>query len=163
MSEEVKSKVGAFLQKERERDREWSVKFSAEIARLTTKLLGIGGTRISPQPETWIEHILNFGRLQDYPAKMKRGEPCRCHQNAARMWLRGTPKSLAAIGTGYALTEDDGMWRPHSWLIHRTRTGHGIIETTVLRKCYFGLAIQGEGARKWAELMMGEEAAQCHR
>lgn len=133
-------------------------------ARLTTKLLEIGGTRVSPQPEPRVEHILNFGRVRDHPAKLKRGEPNRCHHNAARLWLKGSPKSLAAIGTGYALS-DDGMWRPHSWLVHRTRTGYGIIETTVLRECYFGLAIKGEGADKWAGVMLGDEAEvnRCHQ
>ena len=49
---------------------------------------------------------------------------------------------LIGVGTGYALS-DDGLWRSHSWVLTKKR----IIETTVSRVKYLGLALIGKGCR----------------
>lgn len=69
-----------------------------------------------------------------------------CHRNVAKLWFRKALK-LAAIGTGYALSED-GSWRMHSWGI---RKDGRVVETTVVRMKYFGLVLRDREAELFAE------------
>jgi hypothetical protein len=65
--------------------------------------------------------------------KMKLGEACRCHSNCLTAWVKNPGLSFV---TGFGLTDDDGMWRAHSWL---TTDKGQIVETTVPRSMYFGV------------------------
>jgi hypothetical protein len=53
---------------------------------------------------------------------------------------RGPRSLLIGIVTGYALTEDDGMWRPHGFALSKAKGVISIIETTSMRTAYFGIA-----------------------
>jgi hypothetical protein len=128
------------LQKE---NRAWKRKNRDAIKTLLTKLLPIGGDRISPQPHPAIRFLATHGRLMEFHPKLREMEPSHCHANVAQLWNTRTPRSrLVAIATGYALIEGDGdgMWRPHSWALSRTKGVISIIETTLLRTKYFGIA-----------------------
>lgn len=48
--------------------------------------------------------------------------------------------------TGWALTNDDGIWRQHSWVKESGR----IIETTAERDLYFGFELTPEEAKTFA-------------
>ena len=50
--------------------------------------------------------------------------------------------------TGYALSAD-GMWRQHSWLIHRKPRSNRVVETTEPRILYFGFAMTLEHCEKF--------------
>ena len=64
------------------------------------------------------------------------GEPTRCHDNVCEFW-RDEPDRYV-LATGYGLS-DDGLWRPHSWLVEPQNDGPPrIVETTVGRLAYFG-------------------------
>ena len=128
------------LEKER---RAWNKEKRHAIKTLRAKLLAIGGDRISPQPHPDIRLLATHGRLMGFPPKLKEMEPCHCHENVERLWNIRTPRSrLIGIATGYALTgdDDDGMWRPHSWALSKTKGVISIIETTMIRAKYFGIA-----------------------
>jgi hypothetical protein len=69
---------------------------------------------------------------------MNRGEACRCHSNCLTAWVKNPGLSFV---TGFGLTNDDGLWCAHSWLM--TKSGQ-IIETTVKRDMYFGIELGGQ-------------------
>jgi hypothetical protein len=56
-----------------------------------------------------------------------------CHANVAKLWLDG---EIAAVGTGYALSED--LWRQHSWGVD---ADGGIMETKVGCERYYGVTL----------------------
>lgn len=74
-------------------------------------------------------------------AKLKKGEPCHCHSNAAYMWEAN--KGRCQIATGYALS-DDGLWRQHSWIVQPLKVKYRVWETTVKRVAYFGTILTDE-------------------
>jgi hypothetical protein len=121
----------------------WRKENRSAIKNLRAKLLKIGGTRISPQPHPDIRIIVRHGRPHDNPVIFKEMEPSSCHENVSKLWVNRTKRTrLIAICTGYALTDHDadGMWCPHSWALRKTKGVVSIIETTVSRTKYFGIA-----------------------
>jgi hypothetical protein len=125
-------------QQERERIA-WNKANRTAIKTLRTKLLSIGGDRISPQPHPDIRILAKHGILMEFPVILRMGEPNRCHENVAWLWKSRGPRSrLIGMAIGYALTAD-GMWRPHSWALSKTKGVVSIIETTVERTQYFGV------------------------
>lgn len=60
------------------------------------------------------EKVLERGQFFYGSKYMKKGEDCRCHQNAAYLW--DANRGRCQIATGYALSED-GLWRQHSWVV----------------------------------------------
>jgi hypothetical protein len=67
------------------------------------------------------------------PVKMRRGEPHRCHGNAADLWAHGTEK--CQLVTGYALA--GGVWLSHSWVVE----DKNLYETAEPFDRYFGAAL----------------------
>lgn len=64
------------------------------------------------------------------------GEPTHCHDNVCEFWKEQPDRYVLA--TGYGLSQD-GLWRPHSWLMEPQNDGPArIVETTVGRLAYFG-------------------------
>jgi hypothetical protein len=125
--------------------RAWTKANRSAIKSLRPKLLAIGGDRISRQPHPDIRLISTHGRLMEFPAALRKMEPSRCHENVEQLWNTRTPRTrLIGIATGYVLGDDqdgsDGVWRPHSWALSKTKGVISIIETTVLRTNYFGIA-----------------------
>lgn len=123
----------------------WKKANRTAIKTLRAKLLSIGGNRISPQPHPDIRLLAKHGILMNFPIKIKMMEPNRCHENVKLLWEDRTPRSrLIGIATGYVLGEDgddgDGMWRPHSWALSKTKGVVSIIETTMPRTKHFGVA-----------------------
>lgn len=116
---------------------------SADAKKLTELLLGIGGNAVViPFVDgKQCAPICETGRRFDTTgASLCAGQQSDCHTNASRIWNRQQGK--VAIGTGYALSEDE-MWRRHSWCITRDNK---IVETTVPRIEYFGLQLDSHGA-----------------
>jgi hypothetical protein len=114
------------------------------IASVRTKLLAIGGSRMSWQPNPHIDRIAREGRLMSLPTTLKKMQPNNCGENTLELWRNRTPGSrLIAVGTGYALSADD-VWRPHCWILSKTKTGTSIIETTVIFRRYYGFGLEPE-------------------
>jgi hypothetical protein len=142
---EARARIAEYQRKEREEREAWTKANRAAIKNLRTKLLSIDGDRISSQPHPDVRLLAKHGRLMEFPVKLKMMEPSRCHENVDWLWETRTPRSrLVAIATGYVLGDNedgsDGVWRPHSWALSKTNGVISIIETTMLRTRYFGIA-----------------------
>jgi hypothetical protein len=120
-----------------------------ELAPLVERLLAIGGEMVCLCFEEDLEKLLGE-RGQKWPAstaRLRRGAPSRCHQNAANLW--NANREHVSIVTGWALSRD-GIWRQHTWCWQtpvRGRTGR-VVETTEKRVAYFGYEL---GAREAEE------------
>jgi hypothetical protein len=108
---------------------------------LEAKLLAVGGTRVVPLPDPHIDLLIQQGQvIAGEPAKKLRGRQSQCHHNVALRYL-DNPFTYR-IATGYGLTAADGLWRQHSWLWD----GKRVVETTVVRDVYFGVALDRDAA-----------------
>lgn len=127
--------------------REKAIKFTVPlpVVPLETLLLSLGGKRMVYVGEPDLQRLLARGRVCEEPATLMRGEPSRCHTNAAGIWLKAP--AVYSIMTGYALSED-GLWRQHSWLWRKHPRGRQrkLVETTVRRVKYFGFVLEDEEA-----------------
>jgi hypothetical protein len=143
------------LRAQEERERlAWEKQNLESIATVYSKLLAIGGRRVSNQENPDIDLLAKGGILfEGLPIIMMPGLECRCHENVDWLWENREPNSpIVATFTGYGLIDDDGVWRPHSWAMHWQKgvmSGHNytalgqkgvlsIVETTVVRDKYFG-------------------------
>lgn len=119
-----------------------------KLFELKKKLLSLGGESVClPVYEEDIVNILSRGQIW-YGDKtdLMKGEPCHCHSNSCNLWENNKDKTR--IVTGYALTPD-GMWRQHSWLIHRRPRQNRVVETTVKRILYYGFVMTQEECEKF--------------
>jgi len=123
-----------------------------ELKKLLQVLLGIGGDFVvaPPFPDLDVEELIASGFVLGGPTVLKKGQVSKCHENAAALWP-SRKYEIVAIGTGYALS--GGLWRQHSWGILR----EGILETTHERIKYFGLALQGSRADRFAKVEAATE------
>jgi hypothetical protein len=124
-------------------------KTQPEILELRDKLLEIGGEElVAIPPEIGMDpFVLLFakeGKAMSHPIRLRRMEPSQCHANVEKLIHQ---KKIAAMATGYALSED-GLWRSHSWGLTQKRDGLVIIETTVAREIYFGVAFPAKVIRE---------------
>lgn len=130
MNFEVKESKFAFIVNKNVLKKE---KYPSQIYRFSNKLFEFGGNKICINKE--LINILNgfikYGKIMDYPAKMKRMKQSRCHDNAEKL-NQSNPDYK--IFTGFALS-DDLMWRYHSWCLYKEK----IVETTVKRILYYGI------------------------
>lgn len=117
---------------------------------LKARLLDFAGDAVClPGYEEDLENILEYGQFWlVYNAERIPGEPCQCHENSALLWREN--RDITNICTGYALSED-GMWRQHSWLIHRKPRSNKIVETTRPRVLYYGFALTPEMCEEFAD------------
>lgn len=123
------------------------------MALLREKLLSFGGEiACMPIDDPDYGAIMERGQFWygDH-AKMKRGEPCRCHENAALLWA--SDRSRLRIATGYALSAD-GCWRQHSWAVQEMPRSWRIYETTTPRIGYFGAVLTEDECEEF----LGENA-----
>lgn len=116
---------------------------------LEQKLLTMGGQALvyMPSPQPLLRLIIESGRTFDTgQLKKVKDQPSHCHDNVAARWTKGKDKYQMAHGYGLS---DDGLWRQHSWLIDtRKKT---IIETTLPRMIYYGVILEGDASRQFAE------------
>jgi len=116
-------------------------------------LLSFGGYETCfPRIEEDMESILLRGQfwLGDHTVLVK-GQPNQCHANACNLWENNKDKAEVAIATGYALSKD-GLWRQHSWLLHRRPRSVEIVETTKKRVCYFGFVMTEKEAEEFCDM-----------
>ncbi|HEX9413019.1 MAG TPA: hypothetical protein VF916_05905 [Ktedonobacterales bacterium] len=126
------------------------LKQQPEFAALVDRLLGIAGVRVVPPgaPDPHLEKLLGHGQLWDGSAKLVRGTPGRCHENAARLYQRN-PVWFRVV-TGYALSAD-GLWRQHSWVYDMApRSRRRTTETTERRVRYYGVMLSEVEAEAFA-------------
>lgn len=103
-------------------------------SRLERKLLSMGGSRVLWQGNDPQAQLIGVrGELFAQPVLMKRGEPNRCHANAADLWARA--KDKYQLVTGYALT--NSRWFSHSWVVD----GKNLYETNKRFDRYFGAVL----------------------
>jgi hypothetical protein len=86
-----------------------------------------------------VEHLLYFGRVSGKKARLHQLMMCRCHENAAILAIRFPKRYQRETGWALYSVNDNGryVWGPHSWAWDCKE--NEIVETTVLRKAYFGL------------------------
>ena len=118
-------------------------------------LLSIGGREtVFYAVEEDMDAILTRGLYYKGTSKMMRGRDNRCHSNVCDLWEQNHKDKDVSIATGYALS-DDGLWRQHSWLVHRYQTATQrrtrIVETTVKRVCYFGFEMTDAEAERFCQ------------
>jgi len=126
-----------------------------QFLRLHDILLQIGGYETCfPVVEEDMEKILSRGYYRKGTSKMMEGSPSRCHSNVCNLYVLNQRVADVTICTGYALS-NDGLWRQHSWLLHRykTRTQHRtrVIETTTKRVAYFGFEMTEKEAEVFCD------------
>lgn len=110
---------------------------------LEPRLLAIGGSRVVRQPDPDLALIVAQGQPFPQPVRRRRGDPHRCHANAADLWARDINR--CQLATGYALSAD-GLWLPHSWALR----GGVLLETTTAGRAYFGVVLDAPAAlRRW--------------
>jgi len=117
------------------------------------KLLSFGGHEVCmAYKEEDAQDILYRGQFWygDHVTMMK-GRQSQCHENACNYWERNHEKREIAIATGYALSENGGMWRQHSWLVLRNARSTRIIETTERRIAYFGFVMTENEALEFCD------------
>lgn len=123
--------------------------FAAEQPGLRTlreRLLDLGGEEMVPLPEPDLAKILARARSwSGKDAELRAGRASDCHANASRLW-RGDARRHRIV-TGYALTDDDGLWRQHTWALD----GDQLVETTEARSAYYGVILTEKEAQKFAE------------
>jgi hypothetical protein len=112
--------------------------FEDRWLRWCRRLLWHGGALVvpPPHPEPDLDELLASASGVAPDLRVLAGDENACHANAAVLWIDG---AVAAIGTGYALSDDD-LWRQHSWAVDADGT---IVETTSARRAYVGLTLTG--------------------
>jgi superfamily II DNA or RNA helicase len=97
-------------------------------------LLPLGGSGVIWHPPGPIAALI-LARGEPFPqrVRMRRGEPSRCHANAAALWAGAT--DTYRLVTGYALSDDH--WWSHSWVVDETH----LYETTHRFERYFGAVL----------------------
>jgi hypothetical protein len=93
-----------------------------------------GGELVVPPmvPEPDLDLLLAAGVPQG-PAVAASDPGGNCHANVAKLWI---DNDIAAVGTGYALSEQ--LWRQHSWGVHADGT---VQETKWPCERYFGVTL----------------------
>lgn len=123
-----------------------------EIKKLVRRLLSIGGNSVCvafEEPSWWSRILAERGEsLSKCKVILQKGEPSNCHRNSAKLWRRN--KNKYVLFKGYGLSED-GMWRQHWWLV-RKDDGQ-IIETTTVRKIYFGIGYSSMSAESFGNML----------
>lgn len=115
-------------------------KFFKKIESLKEKSL------IVPMYEENINEILERGILKENSNKFKNGAVSRCHSNTA---YYASKFKKYRIMTGYAYTEEDRLWRQHSWLLDDKDNA---VETTpIKRDLYFGYILNDEESKIFCE------------
>jgi hypothetical protein len=134
------SLVGAVLVFKKKKDVRGEVKniqLPETLVNLCWKLLSLGGKSICifGVSKNYAEEqkLIDQGSVIDSEVLFSKGEPNNCHENATRLTDK-YPNITHYLGYGLS---DDGMWRMHSWGV--LDTGE-IIETTVARDVYYGIA-----------------------
>ncbi len=114
-------------------------------SRWCRQLLQYGGDLVVPhlQPEPILDQLLAGAMVQPSAGRFVPGDDNACHANAAVLWIDGT---VAAIGTGYALS-GDGLWRQHSWGVDADGAP---VETTAARISYAGIGLTAIPALQFA-------------
>lgn len=122
MSEDWKKRVEAMQLYNEDATAPWLTNEMKKTLRaLRDRILTFGGDEVllNTRDED-AEKVLERGQFFYGSKYMKKGEDCRCHQNAAYLW--DANRGRCQIATGYALSED-GLWRQHSWVVQpMTRT-----------------------------------------
>lgn len=116
------------------------------LDKLNKRFLEIGGDSVISVYEEDLNKLLKRGQQFTGRAKLHRMRNSDCHSNSANWW--NEHRGEVAIVTGYALSTDDS-WRQHSWLVS-LKSGE-IIETTVLRKAYYGFQLTPKESEAFLE------------
>lgn len=129
-------------------------KLSEDQLLLRDKLLAIAGEEVCLQwndPDT--PNICRHGQIWlGMPKRVKfmQGRPSQCHKNVCNLYEQNYKQHDVAIATGYALSAD-GLWRCHSWLLHKTARTVKMIETTTPRAIYYGFVMSKDQALDFVE------------
>ncbi len=122
------------------------------IVEVRDRLLRIGGEAFVAPPGGDPDLAGLLARGETFQGRqaclMPDGQPNGCHRNSAVLW--SVNQRMMQIATGYGLTEDDGLWRQHTWIVVGQAPKLVVLETTVLRDTYFGFRLTREEALDFA-------------
>lgn len=150
MSEDWKKRVEAMQLYNEDATAPWLTNEMKKTLRaLRDRILTFGGDEVllNTRDED-AEKVLERGQFFYNSRYMKKGEDCRCHQNAAYLW--DANRGRCQIATGYALSED-GLWRQHSWVVQPMTRTVKVWETTVERVAYFGVVLNDEECQEFLD------------
>jgi hypothetical protein len=105
-----------------------------EYALIRRALMGVAkGTLVIPPEDPKARELRTMvavGQTYALPVRLHVMRARCCHENVDELFRdKGYD-----FGTGWAYTEDDGLWRQHSWAFD----GDTIVETTTPRDIYWG-------------------------
>jgi len=155
------------IQKEQKEFLLWRIKDASKIQPLFNNLVKIligyskgNETMVVPGSDLDnhnIQRLINAGEFTENDwenVEIINWNPSQCHQNCYYIWkwsIEDWNPDLYSIVTWYAFTEEDGLWREHSWLID---INWYIIETTpVKRDIYYWYILNKEELKYWDEVL----------
>lgn len=133
------------LNRYEDRWRKWAEE-DPNLVKLRNKLLSIDGDAVVPNREPDLQKLLLDGeKIEHQKTRLHEMRSSKCHYNTAVLYNTEDSDLVNKIGTGWALTKDDGLWRQHSWGMNSDI----IIETTVKRDIYYGIILDGNEAENF--------------
>jgi hypothetical protein len=132
------------------------VQLRPDLQRLVARLVADGGGKRAEHgedvnnqvDEAFCRLLQEFGSF--FPgngAALMLGRRRQCHDNVRRLVERPRKGRAMVPFTGFALSDDD-IWYVHSW----AQSPKGVIETTELRRLYFGIPTLLEEVLDWNKI-----------
>jgi hypothetical protein len=117
---------------------------------LRRRLLAIAGQEVVLRRDSHLEELLARAEVwrRVVPHEIA-GMSNQCHRNAATAYLDAPSKHR--IVTGWALHDDDVVWRQHSWILR----GDELCETTVPAKIYYGVILDEQETARFVRAELG--------
>lgn len=109
------------------------------IKQIETKLIGNEKNSIivvAFDDNDFLEKLLNNWTFFWKTDKKVKGSDSQCHYNSCKYYLE--QKWKAEIYTWYALSEEDLLWREHTWIVENWK----VLETTTIRLKYYWLKLE---------------------
>lgn len=100
-----------------------------------------------PDKIDFLKNLLGNWAFLGKTTKKIKWLPSQCHYNSCRYYMEEQEKGNndVFIYTWYALSEDDLLWREHTWIVEKWK----ILETTVKRLDYYGIKLTWDDLEKF--------------
>lgn len=102
------------------------------------------------QRDPLLDDLLGRGALFDATISRRKMAVSKRHENVVELWRCN---DITGIATGYALFDEDGLWREHTWGVQDDGT---LVETTVMFEGYFGYELTPTESEQFANTVLPE-------